>query len=99
MPIIFYLLQLGFDLLPTKVQAQPILPATDGTNTLVTPDGNRFDIQGGKTSGDGANLSRMEAEDSCYTRRVSGEMNADQKYKLSGSESLFWCRLLLNVFL
>jgi filamentous hemagglutinin family protein len=31
-------------------------PATDGTNTIVTPDKNRFDIHGGTLSGDRANL-------------------------------------------
>jgi filamentous hemagglutinin family protein len=36
--------------------AQSITPAADGTGTLVTPDGNRFDINGGTLSGDGANL-------------------------------------------
>ncbi len=36
--------------------AQPITPATDGTGTVVTPNGNRIDIQGGSLSGDGANL-------------------------------------------
>lgn len=35
---------------------QPIIPANDGTGTLVTPNGNRLDISGGKLSGDGANL-------------------------------------------
>ncbi|MEH2206110.1 MAG: CHAT domain-containing protein [Nostoc sp.] len=38
------------------VQAQQIVPATDGTNTIVTPNGNRLDITGGTTSRDGANL-------------------------------------------
>ena len=37
-------------------QTQPITPAADGTGTLVTPTGNRFDIYGGTRSGDGANL-------------------------------------------
>lgn len=37
-------------------QSQSIVPATDGTGTLVTPDGNRIDISGGHLSGDGANL-------------------------------------------
>jgi filamentous hemagglutinin family protein len=37
-------------------QCQPITPAADGTDTLVTPDGNRYDIHGNKLSGDGANL-------------------------------------------
>ncbi len=36
--------------------ANPITPATDGTGTIVTPNGNRIDISGGKFSGDGANL-------------------------------------------
>lgn len=38
------------------VQAQSITPAEDGTNTVVTPDGDRFDISGGQRSADGANL-------------------------------------------
>jgi len=37
-------------------QAQPITPAVDGTGTIVTPGGNRFDIEGGTLSKDGANL-------------------------------------------
>ncbi len=39
-----------------SAQAQQIVPAVDGTNTIVTPNGNRLDITGGTTSGDGANL-------------------------------------------
>ena len=39
-----------------SAQCQPITPAADGTDTLVTPDGNRYDIHGGRLSGDGANL-------------------------------------------
>ncbi len=35
---------------------QPIIPANDGTNTQVVPRGDRFEIQGGSFSGDGANL-------------------------------------------
>ncbi|MFW5765662.1 MAG: CHAT domain-containing protein [Coleofasciculus sp.] len=41
---------------PTPLVSQPIIPATDGTGTQITPDGNRFDIQGGSVSADGANL-------------------------------------------
>ncbi|MEH2345419.1 MAG: CHAT domain-containing protein [Nostoc sp.] len=37
-------------------QAQQIVPANDGTGTIVTPNGNRLDITGGTTSGDNANL-------------------------------------------
>lgn len=36
--------------------AQSITPANDGTNTVVTPAGNRFDITGGTPSSNGANL-------------------------------------------
>ena len=36
--------------------AQSITPATDGTNTIVIQNGNRFQINGGTLSGDGANL-------------------------------------------
>ncbi|MEH1948267.1 MAG: CHAT domain-containing protein [Nostoc sp.] len=41
---------------PRLAQAQQIVPAADGTNTIVTPNGNRLDITGGTTSRDGANL-------------------------------------------
>ncbi|HAT15115.1 MAG TPA: hypothetical protein DCS91_17410 [Microcoleaceae bacterium UBA11344] len=40
----------------SPASAQPISPAPDGTNTLVTPNGNRYDISGGAFSGDKANL-------------------------------------------
>ncbi len=37
-------------------QAQSIIPAGDGTNTVVVPSGDRLDISGGQLSGNGANL-------------------------------------------
>jgi filamentous hemagglutinin family protein len=46
--------QIWVGIAPTN--AQSITPATDGTNTLITPNGNQFDIHGGSLSGDGANL-------------------------------------------
>lgn len=39
-----------------RLKAQSITPATDGTGTIVTPNGNQLDISGGQLSGDGANL-------------------------------------------
>ncbi|MDZ7966358.1 MAG: filamentous hemagglutinin N-terminal domain-containing protein, partial [Nostoc sp. DedSLP03] len=39
---------------PSK--AQSILPDTDGTGTIITPNSNRLDIGGGQLSRDGANL-------------------------------------------
>ncbi len=40
----------------SPVLAQSIAPAADGTGTIVTRDGNRFDISEGTRSQDGANL-------------------------------------------
>src|SRR4028118_1654063 len=39
-----------------KAAAQPIPPAADGTSTVVTPNGNRYDISGGSLSPEQANL-------------------------------------------
>ena len=39
-----------------QASAQPITPATDGTGTVVTPNGNQFNITGGSLSEDGRNL-------------------------------------------
>ncbi|NER49790.1 MAG: filamentous hemagglutinin N-terminal domain-containing protein, partial [Symploca sp. SIO1A3] len=56
----FSLLELGLSLLPPSgllsleynlASAQPIIPAADGTDTIVTPNGNQFDIDGGTSSG------------------------------------------------
>jgi filamentous hemagglutinin family protein len=40
----------------SSVLAQSILPANDGTETIVTPAENQFDISGGQLSSDGTNL-------------------------------------------
>ena len=47
----------GIALLQTTAlaQAQPITSATDGTKTVVTPNGNQFNIDGGTLSQDGTN--------------------------------------------
>ncbi|OLP19535.1 hypothetical protein BST81_04495 [Leptolyngbya sp. 'hensonii'] len=37
-------------------RSQSIIPASDGTQTIVTPNGNILNISGGQLSGDGANL-------------------------------------------
>ncbi|HEY9838019.1 MAG TPA: filamentous hemagglutinin N-terminal domain-containing protein, partial [Vampirovibrionales bacterium] len=56
-------LSIGLLMLPLAVlfsalsaQSQPIVPATDGTGTVVTPEGTRYDITGGQRSSDGRNL-------------------------------------------
>ncbi|MGI0494434.1 CHAT domain-containing protein [Alkalinema pantanalense CENA528] len=42
--------------LVTGVEAQSIVPAADGTGTIVNQQGNRFEITGGSRSQDGSNL-------------------------------------------
>ena len=49
------ILCLAVSTVPVLAQV-PIIPANDGTNTQVTPEGDRVDIHGGQLSGDGANL-------------------------------------------
>ncbi|MBD2329946.1 CHAT domain-containing protein [Alkalinema sp. FACHB-956] len=49
-------LPLGAIGLMASVQAQPIVPAADGTGTIVNQQGNRFEITGGSRSQDGSNL-------------------------------------------
>ena len=46
---------LGIANIPSAI-AQSIVPSGDGTNTIVTPEGNRIDITGGVRSRDGENL-------------------------------------------
>jgi filamentous hemagglutinin family protein len=41
---------------PAQTKAQTIVPARDGTGTIVAPNGNQFDITGGTRSADGVNL-------------------------------------------
>ncbi|PSB45178.1 filamentous hemagglutinin, partial [filamentous cyanobacterium Phorm 6] len=50
------ILTLGFWLLPLAVRSQSVVPANDGTNTVVNQEQNRTDISGGQLSGNGANL-------------------------------------------
>lgn len=52
----FFLLHFAYCFLPSSVWAQSIVPATDGTGTVVTPTGSQIDITGGQLSSDGANL-------------------------------------------
>ncbi|MDB9513665.1 filamentous hemagglutinin N-terminal domain-containing protein, partial [Kamptonema animale CS-326] len=53
-PVSFLLFSFSF--LVPSLKAQTIVPATDGTDTTVTPQGERFDIEGGQLSSDKANL-------------------------------------------
>ena len=51
--------------------AQPIVPAPDGTGTVVTPEGNRLDITGGTKSGDGSNLFHSFTEFGLNTGQIA----------------------------
>ncbi|MBN3944725.1 CHAT domain-containing protein [Nostoc sp. NMS9] len=58
-PLLLAVLTLCFwlrDIAVKPVLGQSIVPANDGTGTVVTQEGNRIDIQGGKLSSDEANL-------------------------------------------
>ncbi|MBD1940018.1 CHAT domain-containing protein [Microcoleus sp. FACHB-68] len=51
-----FVLSLSCLLMPSQVPAQSIKPATDGTNTTTTQNGNTINITGGQLSKDQANL-------------------------------------------
>jgi len=53
------------------VHAQTIIPAADGTTTLVTQDGQRFIIHGGSLSGDGQNLFHSFQEFGLNTSQIA----------------------------
>ncbi|MEH2381782.1 MAG: CHAT domain-containing protein [Nostoc sp.] len=53
--VLWFILYIVSILSINRVQAQ-IVAAPDGTNTIVTPNGNQIDINGGQLSGDKANL-------------------------------------------
>ena len=56
------ILSLVATLTSTPLEAQPITAAADATGTVVTQNGNRFDIHGGSLSGDSANLFQSFAQ-------------------------------------
>ncbi|WP_017653777.1 CHAT domain-containing protein [Fortiea contorta] len=45
-----------------QIQAQQIVPAVDGTGTMIAPNGNQIDITGGQISGDQVNLFHSFAQ-------------------------------------
>ncbi|MFN5514619.1 MAG: CHAT domain-containing protein [Cyanobacteriota bacterium] len=51
--------------------AQTIVPAADGTATLVMPNGNTFNITGGQLSGDGRNLFHSFQEFGLSTQQIA----------------------------
>ncbi|MBD2041363.1 filamentous hemagglutinin N-terminal domain-containing protein, partial [Microcoleus sp. FACHB-672] len=53
---LFLVLSSYFLFFPYPIAAQQVVPASDGTGTVVTPQGNGFNITGGNLSKDGTNL-------------------------------------------
>ena len=64
--------------------AQPITAAADGTNTIITPDGNRFDISGGTVSGDGANLFQSFQEFGLSPSQIANFLSNPQIQNILG---------------
>ena len=52
----FFVLPLVVCLFPSLAKAQSVVPAADGTGTVVTPVDSQINISGGQTSSDGTNL-------------------------------------------
>lgn len=65
-------------------QAQSIVPATDGTGTIVTPNGLRLDIQGGQQSADGANLFHSFQQFGLSQGQIANFLSAPQIQNILG---------------
>lgn len=64
--------------------AQPIKPALDGTNTVVTPQGNQFNINGGSLSRDGSNLFHSFQQFSLNSGQVANFQSYSQILNILG---------------
>lgn len=62
---------------PELARGQPIQAADDGTGTQVTLDGNRFDIQGGTLSQNGANLFHSFAQFGLTSQQIANFLAND----------------------
>jgi filamentous hemagglutinin family protein len=60
------------------VQAQLVIPAPDGTGTIVTPNNNRLDISGGQLSQDGMNLFHSFTELNLSRNQVANFLSNSQ---------------------
>jgi len=66
------------------VLAQPITPAADSTGTIVTPDGNQLNIDGGTVSGDGANLFHSFEQFGVSTNQIANFLSNPQILNILG---------------
>jgi filamentous hemagglutinin family protein len=67
-----------------EVKAQSIKPAADGTGTIVTPNGNQFDITGGKNSKDGANLFHSFQQFGLDANQIANFLSTGQTQNILG---------------
>ncbi len=65
-------------------QSQSIVPAADGTNTIVTPTSNRLDIDGGRLSGDGANLFHSFTQFNLDANQIANFLSQPQIQNILG---------------
>ncbi|MGD2182244.1 CHAT domain-containing protein [Lusitaniella coriacea] len=73
---------LAFPLEPAR--AQPITPAVDGTGTTIIINGDRFDINGGTLSGDGANLFHSFQEFGLSPNQIANFLATPQLQNILG---------------
>ncbi|MGB3560413.1 MAG: filamentous hemagglutinin N-terminal domain-containing protein, partial [Geitlerinemataceae cyanobacterium] len=67
-----------------KVARSQIVPADNSTNTIVTPEGNRFDINGGQRSGDGQNLFHSFQEFGLNSGQIANFLSSPEIYNIFG---------------
>ena len=66
------------------IQAQSVIPATDGTGTIVTPNGNRLNISGGQFSKDGTNLFHSFTQLNLTQEQVANFLSNPQVQNILG---------------
>src|SRR4028119_202735 len=66
------------------LQAQSITAAPDGTGTIVTPNGNRLDIQGGMLSENGTNLFHSFQRFGLNTNEIANFLSNPQIVNILG---------------
>ncbi|MDY6783024.1 MAG: DUF4347 domain-containing protein [Cyanobacteriota bacterium] len=80
------LLASGFNLTqkPPRAWGQTITPAADGTGTLVTPNGNQIEIDGGTLSGDGSNLFHSFSQFGLTPNQIANFLSTPQIQNILG---------------
>ncbi|MDY6784628.1 MAG: CHAT domain-containing protein [Cyanobacteriota bacterium] len=69
---------------PPRARARPIVPSADSTGTLVIPNGNTIDINGGTLSGDGSNLFHSFTQFGLSPTQIANFLAAPQIQNILG---------------